>query len=255
MSNLLLRHLEQFGPLPPDEKRALTSLVQRVHEIGADQDIVAEGDRPGDCKVILEGFAFRYKLLGSGRRQIMSFQIPGDVVDLQGFLLGEMDHSVATLTATKVGVIRHNLLLQITERYPRVARALWQSTLIDSAVFREWMVGIGRRSAYQRIAHLLCEVFLRLQAMGLTNDGSYELPVTQAELGDSLGLSTVHVNRSLKTLRDDGLITLRDGRVVIHHWEGIGAAGEFDPRYLHLARRLNPAPQSRERETGSSDAH
>ena len=112
MSNLLLRHLEQFGPLPPDEKRALTSLVQRVHEIGADQDIVAEGDRPGDCKVILEGFAFRYKLLGSGRRQIMSFQIPGDVVDLQGFLLGEMDHSVATLTATKVGVIPHNLLLK-----------------------------------------------------------------------------------------------------------------------------------------------
>ena len=255
MSNLLTRHLEQFGPLSPEEKRALTSLVERVHEIGTNQDIVAEGDRPGDCKVILDGFAFRYKLLGDGRRQIMSFLIPGDLVDLQGFLLGEMDHSVATLTATKVGVIRHNLLLQITERYPRVARALWQSTLIKSAVFREWMVGIGRRSAYQRIAHLLCEVFLRLQAMGLTNDGSYELPVTQAELGNSLGLSTVHVNRSLKTLREDGLITLQDGRVVIHDWQGLGAAGEFDPRYLHLTRRLNPARQSSEHETGQSQPH
>src|ERR671912_347415 len=147
MSNLLTRHLEQFGLLSPDEKRALTALVERVPEIRADQDIVAEGDRPGDCKMILEGFAFRYKLLGDGRRQIMSFQIAGDLVDLQGFLLGEMDHSVATLTATKVGTIPHSLLLQTTERYPRVARALWQSTLIEAAVFREWMVGIGRRSA------------------------------------------------------------------------------------------------------------
>jgi CRP-like cAMP-binding protein len=255
MSHLLIRHLEQFGPLPEDEKRALGSLVTRVREIEADQDIVAEGDRPDDCKVILEGFVYRYKLLPRGRRQIMSFQIPGDVVDLQGFLLGEMDHSLGTLTATKVGDIPHDRLLEATERYPRIARALWQSTLIDSAVFREWMVGIGRRSASQRIAHLLCEMSVRLRRMGLVNDGSFELPVTQAEIGDALGLSNVHVNRSIQTLRRKQLITFQGGRVAIHDWKGLKAAGEFESRYLHLGRDGNPSRRTMDSEKGSPEVH
>jgi CRP-like cAMP-binding protein len=253
MSNLLIRHLEQFGPLSADEKQALASLVARVQEIGADRDIVAEGDRPDDCKLILEGFVCRYKLLPRGRRQIMSIQIPGDVVDLQGVLLGQMDHSLGTLTATKIGVIPHDRLLETTERFPRIARALWQSTLIDSAVFREWMVGLGRRSALQRIAHLLCEMFFRLRAVGLTDNGSYEFPITQAEIADCLGLSTVHVNRSLQALRRKQLISFQSGRVAIHDWEGLKAAGEFESRYLHVGRDASSGRRKMARESGSPE--
>src|SRR4051812_6083456 len=252
MSHLLIRHLEQFGPLSEPEKRALTSLVAEVRNIEAGQQIVCEGERPTDCRVILEGFVCRYKLLPPDRRQIMAIQIPGDVVDLQGFLLDEMDHSVGTLSPSKVGLIPHERLREITERYPRIGRALWQGTLIDSAVFRAWIIGIGRRSASQRIAHLLCEVFFRLRAVGLTEDGSFELPLTQAEIADSLGLTSVHVNRSLEELRRKQLITYQVGRVTIHDWEGLKQEGEFESRYLLGGRRLAFGRREVERETGSS---
>jgi CRP-like cAMP-binding protein len=227
----------------------------RVREVGADQDIVSEGDRPNDCKVILEGFVCRYKLLPHGRRQIMSIQIPGDVVDLQGFLLGELDHSLGTLTPVKIGLIPHDLLLEATERYPRIARALWQSTLLDSAVFREWMVGIGRRSATQRIAHLVCEMFYRLRSVGLADNGSYELPLTQAEIADALGLSTVHVNRSLQALRRKKLLSFERGQVAILDWEGLKTAGEFESRYLHVGRDPERGEGRRQSQGGSPEAH
>lgn len=255
MPELLLRTLEQFGPLSEGERRALSAAVGRTREIGPDQDIVAEGERPTDCKVVLEGFACRYKLLPDGRRQIMSFQIPGDFLDLQGFLAGEMDHSVGTLTPARVGFIPHDALVDVTERFPRVARALWRSTLLDASVFREWMVGMGRRSAYQRIAHLLCEMSLRLRLAGLASDGSYQLPITQAELADALGLSTVHVNRSLQALRREGLISFQSGRVAVHDWEGLIHAGEFDSRYLHLGQDLDLPRGELQRARGSSAPH
>ena len=129
-----------------------------VRDFAPDQDLVRDGDRPRDCKLILEGFACRYKLLGDGRRQIMSFHIPGDFIDLQGLLIGEMDHSIGTLTPGRVAVVPHAAMLGFTETSPRIARALWRTTLLDTAVFRQWMVGLGRRSAYARIAHLLLRV-------------------------------------------------------------------------------------------------
>jgi CRP-like cAMP-binding protein len=205
-----------------------------VKDIGADEDIVFDGDRPSHSCAILEGFACRYKLLEDGRRQIMSFHIAGDIVDLHAFLLGEMDHSIGTLTPCKIACIPHAALSDIMERYPRIARALWRDTLIDAGVFREWMVGLGRRSSYERIARLLCEVYLRCEAVGLTNGHSYPFPITQTELGDATGLSLVHVNRTLQELRGDGLITLQARTVTVEDWEGLKRAGEFDPKYLHL---------------------
>lgn len=166
----------------------------------------------------------------------MSFQIPGDMCDLQGFFLGEMDYAIGTLTAGRVAIIPHEVLLDLTETYPCIARALSQSTFVDAAIFREWMVGMGRRSAYTRIAHLLCEMGLRLQAAGLNRDGSYDLPVTQAELADALGLTVVHVNRTLQQLRHTGLITLRRRTVTVLDWDSLRRAGEFDPGYLHIGR-------------------
>jgi CRP-like cAMP-binding protein len=234
MHNPVIRKIETFTALSDEEKQALVSAIGPARNIGADQDIVSDGDRPSHSCVILEGFACRYKLLEDGRRQIMSFQIAGDMCDLHSFILQEMDHSIGTLTPCKVASIPHAALSDIMAKYPRVARALWRDTLIDAGVFREWMVGLGRRSSYGRIARLLCEVYVRCKAVGLAVDQSYPFPITQTALGDATGLSLVHVNRTLQQLRADGLITFQAKTVTINDWEGLKRAAEFDPRYLHL---------------------
>ena len=233
MSQLFIRNLENHGTLSQEEKDALDGAVNRVRDYAAREDIVRDGQKPTESCAIVEGFACRYKVLDDGRRQIMAFHIPGDLPDLHGFLLG-MDHSLGTLTACKIAFIPHNVLRDITETYPNVARILWRMTLVDGAIFREWMVGMGRRSAYERIAHVLCEVLLRLKAVGLAEAYSYELLVTQAELADALGLSVVHVNRVLQRLRREGIITLKGRSLVINDWVRLQAAAEFDPSYLHL---------------------
>ncbi len=231
---MLLRKLRSISPLTEDEKHCLLTLPLSTRCVGPDQDIVREGDRPLECCLLVEGFACRYKLTAEGKRQIFSFHTPGDIPDLQSLHLRIMDHSLMTLTPCKLAFIPHQSLTGVMRNCPRVADVMWRDTLIDAAIFREWMIGMGRRSAYTRIAHVLCEVFVRLKAVGLANGHECELPITQTELGDALGLSTVHVNRSLQELRGDGLIQLRGRSLAILNWDGLTRAGEFDPLYLHL---------------------
>src|SRR5215217_1165114 len=207
--NMLFRKLRSVAPLSEEETHCLSILPLSTQSVAADQDIVREGDRPSECCLVVEGFVCRYKLTYEGKRQIFSFHLPGDIPDLQSLHINIMDHSLATLTPSKLAFIPHESITELMHRCPRIADVLWRDTLIDAAVFREWMLGIGRRSAETRIAHLLCEVLVRMKAVGLANGDACELPITQAELGDALGLSTVHVNRSLQELRGKGLITLR----------------------------------------------
>ncbi len=231
----LIRRLESIAPVSDDERRAITALPIMVRELKADADIVRDHDRPSQCCAILEGFACRYKVLPEGRRQIMSFHIPGDIPDLQSLHLEIMDHSLATVVPSKVAFIPHEAVRTFLREQPRIADVFWRETLIDAAVFREWVVNVGRRDAYARIAHVLCEIYVRLRAVGLVDGQAYQLPITQAELGDATGLSTVHVNRTLQELRGNGLITTpKGGRVVIEDWPGLQTAGEFDATYLHL---------------------
>jgi CRP-like cAMP-binding protein len=232
--NPLVRRLATIAELSPDEEQALHGLPLDLRDLRADQDIVRDGDRPSQCCLILEGFVCRYKLLLDGRRQILSFHVPGDIPDLQSLHLVVMDHSLGTLAPTRAAMIQHDALRNLIARHPRLGDVFWRESLIDAAVFREWMIGIGRRSAHARIAHLLCELFLRFKTVGLTRDQAFDLPVTQIELGDALGLSTVHVNRVLQELRGAELITMRAGTVSVRDWAGLKAAGEFDPAYLHL---------------------
>jgi CRP-like cAMP-binding protein len=233
----LIRRLESIAPVSDEERQAIAALPITVRDLRADQDILRDQDRPSQCCVILEGFACRYKLLPGGRRQIVSFHIPGDIPDLQSLHLEIMDHNLGTVVASKVAFIPHETVRLFLRAHPRIADVFWRETLIDAAVFREWVVNVGRREAYGRIAHVLCEVYVRLRAVGLVNGQSYLMPVTQAELGDATGMSTVHVNRTLQELRRDGLIsTPRSGQVVIERWDGLQKAGEFDPTYLHLTK-------------------
>jgi CRP-like cAMP-binding protein len=233
----LIRKLESIAPLAADEKATLLRLPLRLKPVAAHQDIVRAGDSPSESCLIVAGFACRYILTAEGKRQILSFHIAGDIPDLQSLHIEVMDHSLATLAPSSLAFIQHDDLRTLMRSHPRLGDLLWRDTLIDAAIFRQWMVGLGRRDAYGQIAHLLCELLVRLRAVELVEDHAFTLPVTQAELGDAFGLSTVHVNRVLQDLRRDDLITLRGVSLKVLDWEGLKKAGGFDPTYLHLVKQ------------------
>jgi CRP-like cAMP-binding protein len=234
----LIRKLETLAALSDEEKQALRGLPMTVKAFKADQDIVREGDNPAECCLVLEGMVFRYLMLDDGRRQIMGFYIPGDIPDLQSLHITTMDHSVATLVPTTVAFIPHQSLNELNARHPTIANALWRDTIVDAAMFRLWMVGLGQRSAHERLAHLLCELLVRFRAVGLAEDEqTCAFPMTQTELGDALGLTTVHVNRMIQDMRRDGLITLGRGSLCINDWKRLRQRAKFNPLYLHLDGR------------------
>jgi len=236
MINRLTRKLEAFGPLPDADKRLLDEVSRDARAIGPRTDLIREGDTPSDVNLILDGFACRYKVLPDGSRQIMAYLVPGDFCDLHVFILKAMDHGIATLSACKLVKIPRSRILELMDR-PAIARAFWWAALVDEATLREWLVNIGVRTAEQRVAHLLCELLLRLDTVGLTNGDTYELPITQAELADTVSLTSVHVNRVLRQLRGSGLITLKSKNLVFLDVERLKALSGFNPNYLHLADR------------------
>ncbi|MDR7037797.1 CRP-like cAMP-binding protein [Methylobacterium sp. BE186] len=233
----LIRKLESIAQISDAERQAILSLPANIRLCEPRQDIVCDKDQPSHCCLVLSGWVCRYKLLTEGKRQILSFHIPGDLPDLQSLQLAVMDHSLANVTACRLAFIPHENMRELVVRFPNLGAALWRDTLVDAAIFREWMTGIGRRTAQARIAHLFCEMYLKLQAVGLARSYRCELPLTQSDIADALGLTNVHVNRSLKALRGQELITTRGRELVIHDWPGLTKAAEFDPTYLHLGPR------------------
>jgi CRP-like cAMP-binding protein len=230
----LIHKLGQRDTLSGEEKQMLNRAISRVVQFGADEDMAREHDRPSECRLLLEGWTTRYLMLKDGRRQIVGLHIPGDLVDLHSFPLKKMDHSIGTLTPCTVALVPHEALREITEMYPHLTRLLWLSTLVDGAILRQWVLGLGRRSATERMAHLFCELYTRLTLAGLAQDRTFQVPVTQAEFGDCLGLSTVHTNRVLQDLRAEALITWRGETVEIKDWECLQSLAQFDPTYLYL---------------------
>jgi CRP-like cAMP-binding protein len=235
--NALIRKMENIATLSDEERQAILSLPVKTRLLPPRQDIVRDGDKPSQCCLLLSGWACRYRIVSEGKRQIFSFHVAGDIPDLQSLHIHTMDHSLATLTGAQVAFIPHESLRDLTARFPNLAASLWRDTLIDAAIFREWMVGMGRRSAYQQVAHLFCELYLKLQAVGLADSYRCPLPVTQIDLGDALGLSNVHVNRVLQEMRREKLITLRGSTLVIESWDELLRLSQFDPTYLHLEER------------------
>ncbi|KLK93207.1 Crp/Fnr family transcriptional regulator [Microvirga vignae] len=230
----LVRKLESIFTLTDDERQAVLDLPMQVAVIEEDQDIVREGNRPSRSFAILNGFTCTYKMTGDGKRQIVAFCIPGDMPDVQSLHLKVLDISVATLTKCSVGFVTHEALWDLCMRHPRITAAFWRETLVEGAAFREWILNVGRREAYHRMAHILCELLVRLRAVALAEDHVCDLPITQVEFADALGISTVHVNRVLQELRADGLIETKGTRLIIPDWERLKQAGDFDETYLHL---------------------
>ena len=230
----LVRKLQSIKVLSPEDVEGLKTLPLILKLLASQEDVVSEGDRPSQCCLLLEGYLCRYKILPSGGRQIMSVHTPGDIPDLQSLHLKVMDHSLCALTPAKVAYIPHTAVRALISQFPRIGDAFWRDTLIDAAIFRAWLTGVGRRTSEARIAHLFCELFTRLRAVGLAGEDGFVLPLTQAEIGDALGLSTVHVNRSLQSLRAEGLVASKGRFLAIPDWERLKIAAEFDPTYLHL---------------------
>jgi CRP-like cAMP-binding protein len=235
MAHPLIRKLEQFTRLSADDQRVLERLTwEHVRRFGPREDIVSEGEAPGEIHLILSGWACRFKQLEDGRGAILAFLLPGDLCDPTRFVLHTMDHSVGALTAVSVAGIPRPLFEDLMLHHPRIAQALWGQVLLDAAIQREWTLNLSHRTAYERLCHLLCELFLRLRVVGLTQGSSCELPITQAKLAEATGLTLVHLNRMLQELRAANLVVLRSKTLTIPDLEALMSAALFNPAYLHL---------------------
>ena len=233
--SVLSAKLKRLAPLSDEDERALLSLPHRVAEARARDFLVREGQVPQDCCLLVKGVAARSKLTADGCRQIVSFHIAGDVLDLQHLFLDRADHDVQTITAAEVVWIPMADLRSLQAERPAIATALWRDALIDASIFREWVLNVGRRDAKTRIAHMLSEYLIRSAAAGLGAPDTMSLPFTQEEIGDATGLTPVHVNRMLRELEEQGLMS-RAGRAVrVVDWPGFRQVATFDPAYLHAA--------------------
>lgn len=233
-AKLLIRKLESIGHLTDRERRGVADLTMVTRELASGREIVPDGSTPAHCCLLIEGWACRYKTLQDGQRQILSFHIPGDIPDLQSLHLKVMDHSLTSVTDCTAAFIPHEHIRTLVAEHPGLGGLLWRDTLIDAAIFREWMVNIGRRTALERAAHLFCEMYVRMTAIALAGESKFPLPLTQADLSDALGISAVHTNRTLQHMRSLGLISLRSRELHILDWDGLKALAGFDPTYLHL---------------------
>lgn len=231
MTNALLKKLGHFGELDRSEVELLDSLTNDVRCVAPKKDIVSEGMRPTHLHVILHGWAARYRMLPNGTRQITAFLIPGDFCDLHASIL-KLDHNVAALSACKVACIASDEFDRLTATHPRLTRSMLRCTLQNEAILREWIVNIGRRTSYERIAHLLCELRCRLSAVGLVLYDRFDFPVTQTDLADAAGLTAVHVNRVIRRLRTNDLIRLAGNVVTLKDVAALEKVAGFDPRYL-----------------------
>lgn len=234
----LILKLTKNNRLDHDDITAIEQLPIQNKHVAAHHCIARDADRPSESCLIIEGFAFRSKFTPSGIRQILSIHIPGEIPDLQSLHLHVMDHDLTALTECTLGFIKHVALRELIRRRPNVSAALWRETLIDSAVFREWIVNVGSRPALSRMAHLLLEIHERLGLIGRTANGSFELPITQLELANCLGLSVVHLNRILQQLRQDGLVATERKTFHLLEKAKLEELGQFDPIYLHQSPSL-----------------
>ena len=232
-SNPFLRKLEHGARLTDDDRQLLLDVSENAHPVSARLDLIGEGDNPALVRVVLDGFACRYKILKDGRRQIMAFFVPGDMCDLHVEVLGWMDHSIATLTDCKI-VELNSRTIEMLMSNPRINRALWWSTLTAESTLRERVVSIGQRPADQQIAHLICELLVRLQAVGVAECDSFTLPFTQEDLADATGITPVHVNRMVRHLRELGLVVSNGRQLTTGNIRKLMAFSDFDPGYLHF---------------------
>jgi CRP-like cAMP-binding protein len=231
---LLARNLELRSSLPEEDRQAVLDLPYTLRTLEAGTYTIREADPPKHCAVLVSGFAYRQKLNGNGARQILALHIPGEALDFQNLFLDVSDDSVQMLTRGEVAFISRADLQTLARSRAAVGHAILVKMLVEASIFREWVLNVGRRSAQERVAHLLCELAVRLEAEGLAEEYGYELPMTQEQLADAVGLTPVHVNRTLRALDAEGLIMRSKRSIKFPDWQKMRQAGDFNQRYLHL---------------------
>jgi CRP-like cAMP-binding protein len=233
----LLRKLRVRDEISSDEEAAIRSMVGEVREVAADRTVIRAGDELTSSTLLLDGLLCRYKDLRDGSRQISELHVPGDFADLHSFTLKRLDHSIMALTPCRIATVPHERLKAIVADHPHLARMFWFLTNLDAAIHRAWVLSLGRRDSLSRMAHLFCELRTRLEIIGRADETGYPLALTQTDLAECLGLTPVHVNRTLKQLRESGLVEFRGGHVAILDLKQLESVAEFDAAYLYLERR------------------
>ena len=226
--------LDSFVKLSSDDRAAVAKICHNVRSLEPRRDLISEGDKPRYVHLVLDGWGARYKTLPNGKRQIVSLFVPGDFCDVNVYILKQMDHSIAAITRLKVAMITPDEMSALTQDRPRLTQALWWHELVTAAIQREWTLNLGQRTAYERLGHLLVELYFRLKAIGRAYDGRCDFPLTQNDLADATGLTAVHVNRTLQELRRDGLIELERKQLHILELDRLMDVSMFNPNYLHL---------------------
>lgn len=229
----LVRRWSKHSDLTADDRDAILALPFTRKSFGKDAYVVREGQQATECTLLLKGFAYRQKLLRDGGRQIISFHIPTEFVDLQNGILGVADHNVLSVNRCEMALVPRSAMMDLIMERPALRLAVWIDTLVDASIFREWVVNVGRRSSRSRLAHLLCELALRLEWIGAEKQGVFDFPLTQEQLADATGLTAVHTNRTLQSLRREGLIQLTSGNLQVLDWARLREAADFDELYLH----------------------
>lgn len=229
----IIRKLARLSPLGDTDRAALRALPFKVRHLEAGAYLVREGDDAPQCCALLSGFAYRHRMTGMGTRQILAFQMTGDLLDLPNLMVDCADHSVQMLTSGPVASIPRQAISHLADTNRAVAKALWRDTLVDTSIAREWIMNVGRRSARERVAHLLCELACREEAAEISEGPVYRMPMTQEQIADATGLTAVHVNRTLQRLRADKLIKLGRSDLTVMCRKGLEGAADFNRGYLH----------------------
>jgi CRP-like cAMP-binding protein len=232
----LIHRLGTFADLTEAETRALLDVQTEIRRLGTREEVIHDGASVHGVSLMLEGYGCSYKLLPDGRRQITGYFVPGDLCDTGALVVDRSSQAVGTLSPASIGFVERDVLRGMMDTFPGIRNAIWSASIIQEAVSRQWLTSVGQRTAYERLAHLICEMFIRLRMVGLTRENSCDFPVTQAELADTLGLSTVHVNRTLQELRRDNLISLRGRTLAVLDFDALQRVSMFDPSYLTLGR-------------------
>lgn len=237
--NRFVEKLLKFGALSDNDVAVLLEATSRPRQVPARRDLIREGDRPGPVFVILDGWAYRYKILPSGTRQVLAFLMPGDSCDLHVGLLNQMDHSIQSIGPALVATIERSEIDRIMENHPRVAKAMYLAQLVDEGTMRAWITSMGRRTSIERVAHLISELYVRARNIGLIGGQRLNLPLSQVLLADALGMTPVHLNRVLRELKASGAMSLSRGSLMISDPAKLGQIAGFDENYLHRQLRTN----------------
>lgn len=237
MIDVHLSKLRKRDEISKEEAQAIAAAARDIRDIPADQYVVRRGVELTTSTLLLRGVVCRFKDMRGGQRQITELHVAGDFVDLHSFTLKRLDHDIISLTPCRIATVPHDQLRKITEKFPHFTRVYWFLTNLDAAIQREWTISLGRRSAIARVAHLFCELFIRLEIVVLTRGSSFDFPLTQTDIAECVGLTPVHVNRMLQELRRRNFIELENKHLTILDWNGLRQIGEFSDDYLYLERK------------------